>query len=50
MTQATQAIDYTAIGNAAAEAEDQTKMKEGGGGFDPFPDWRPSGVPEGPVG
>ena len=34
MTQATQAIDYTAIGNAAAEAEDQTKMKEGGGGFD----------------
>ena len=27
-------IDYDAIGNAAAEAEDQTQMKEGGGGFD----------------
>lgn len=27
-------IDYDAIANAAAESEDQTKMKEGGGGFD----------------
>jgi len=27
-------IDFDAIANAAAESEDQTKMKEGGGGFD----------------
>lgn len=27
-------IDYDAIADAAAEGEDQTKMKEGGGGFD----------------
>ena len=27
-------IDYTAIGNAAAEAENQQEMKEGGKGFE----------------
>lgn len=31
-------IDYTAIGNAAAEAEDQTQMKEGGSFERPVPE------------
>ena len=36
---ASTAIDYAAIGNAAAEGEDQQNMKEGGGGFDrPLPE------------